>query len=77
MTKTETYEERAKALFTKEPANMKLLVELEDVASDAEQHAASAHRLGKLAGPPPDYMMRWSRLSGQIFRVDKWSVCQG
>jgi type I restriction enzyme R subunit len=26
MTKTETYEERAKALFTKEPANMKLLV---------------------------------------------------
>jgi type I restriction enzyme, R subunit len=25
-TKTETYEERAKALFTKEPANMKLLV---------------------------------------------------
>jgi len=26
MTRTETYEERAKALFTKEPANMKLLV---------------------------------------------------
>jgi type I restriction enzyme R subunit len=26
MTKTETYEERAKALFTKEPANMKLLI---------------------------------------------------
>jgi len=26
MTKTETYEERAKSLFTKEPANMKLLV---------------------------------------------------
>jgi type I restriction enzyme R subunit len=26
MTKTETYEERAKALFTKEPANMKVLV---------------------------------------------------
>lgn len=26
MTKTETYEEKAKALFTKEPANMKLLV---------------------------------------------------
>jgi type I restriction enzyme R subunit len=26
MTKTETYEERAKALFTREPANMKLLV---------------------------------------------------
>jgi type I restriction enzyme, R subunit len=26
MTKTDTYEERAKALFTKEPANMKLLV---------------------------------------------------
>jgi type I restriction enzyme R subunit len=26
MTKTETYEDRAKALFTKEPANMKLLV---------------------------------------------------
>lgn len=26
MTKTETYEERAKALFTKEPANMKLLL---------------------------------------------------
>jgi type I restriction enzyme R subunit len=26
MNKTETYEERAKALFTKEPANMKLLV---------------------------------------------------
>src|SRR5208337_5333923 len=26
MTKTETYEEQAKALFTKEPANMKLLV---------------------------------------------------
>ena len=26
LTKTETYEERAKALFTKEPANMKLLV---------------------------------------------------
>src|SRR5207244_9246718 len=26
MTKTETYEERAKALFTSEPANMKLLV---------------------------------------------------
>ena|ERR1035437_9160751 len=26
MTKTETYEERAKTLFTKEPANMKLLV---------------------------------------------------
>ena len=21
--------------------------------------------------------MRWSRLSGQIFRVDKWSVCRG
>src|SRR3954454_19459678 len=26
MTKTETYEERAKSLFAKEPANMKLLV---------------------------------------------------
>jgi type I restriction enzyme R subunit len=25
MTKTEAYEERAKSLFTKEPANMKLL----------------------------------------------------
>ena len=29
MTKTETYEERAKALFTKEPANMKLLIVVE------------------------------------------------
>lgn len=29
MTKTETYEERAKALFAKEPANMKLLVVVE------------------------------------------------
>ena len=26
MTKTETYEEKAKTLFTKEPANMKLLI---------------------------------------------------
>jgi hypothetical protein len=22
-------------------------------------------------------MQRWSRLSEQIFRVDKWSVCRG
>jgi len=29
MSKTETYEERAKALFTKEPANMKLLIVVE------------------------------------------------
>jgi hypothetical protein len=27
----------------------------------------------------PDYdrHLRWSRLSEQIFRVDKWSVCRG
>jgi hypothetical protein len=23
------------------------------------------------------YGVRWSRLSEQIFRVDKWSVCRG
>ncbi len=22
-------------------------------------------------------ILRWSRLSGQIFRVDKWSLCRG
>jgi hypothetical protein len=26
---------------------------------------------------PRSSMMRWPRLSEQIFRVDKWSVCQG
>jgi hypothetical protein len=32
--KTETYEERAKALFTREPANMKLLVVVDKLLTD-------------------------------------------
>jgi type I site-specific restriction-modification system R (restriction) subunit len=31
LTKTETYEERAKTLFVKEPANMKLLVVVDEL----------------------------------------------
>jgi hypothetical protein len=27
--------------------------------------------------PYPAWEERWSRLSEQIFRVDKWSVCRG
>ena len=23
------------------------------------------------------YLLKWSRLSEQIFRVDKWSLCRG
>jgi hypothetical protein len=43
-----------------------------------------AHRVARRSaamavaiGPTTDNDLRWSRLSEQIFRVDKWSLCQG
>jgi type I restriction enzyme R subunit len=52
MNKTETYEERAKGLFTKEPANMKLLVVVDKLLTgfDAPPLHLSLHRQGH-AGP--------------------------
>ena len=32
---------------------------------------------GDTSFAPPNRMLRWSRLSEQFFRVDKWSVCRG
>jgi hypothetical protein len=29
-----------------------------------------------LSGAQP-WLLKWSRLSEQIFRIDKWSLCQG
>ncbi len=33
--------------------------------------------LGLLGGTVAAYLESWSRLSEQIFRVDKWSLCRG
>ena len=30
-----------------------------------------------IGGMPVAVWVRWSRLSEQFFRVDKWSVCRG
>jgi transposase len=35
------------------------------------------HRFNKRAYKGRNVIERWSRLSEQIFRVDKWSLCRG
>ena len=41
--------------------------------------AAFSHREESppVPGTPTSYKLSWSRLSEQLFRVDKWSVCRG
>jgi hypothetical protein len=46
------------------------LTDLYDAESLTRQHARDVDPLAVQAG-------RWPRLSEQIFRIDKWSVCRG
>ena len=55
------------------------LIDLDDHLNlDSVVEGKSSHPHGRacvLADRPAEE--RWSRLSKQIFRVDKWSLCQG
>jgi hypothetical protein len=38
---------------------------------------ANATKIGEMLQKDLAYVVKWSRLSEQIFRVDKWNLCRG
>ena len=68
-------ERRSSTLWAPEAAAAEFAIQIRLLPKDNLTYFARPTII--VAAPPANATQRWSRLSEQIFRVDKWSLCQG